>query len=248
MTKRKNLIFQWILQTSNCLASRGRGFSLKSCSFFVFVYFLFIGAVLGLVLSIIIFVLKPREPLFSLKTVRLDAYDLEPSSSPSSPILVVSCIVSLTLNAQNPNRAGIRYLSSRLRLLHGGLPIGEIKVPRFCQPANSRNATVTARVFLRDVNVSQLINGASASDDDRRTRFRSTVQMKILGDIRAHVQLLHVTFPKFRVALDCDIGIDYRGFGFTNQLYAMKAFKDETAPLSPNTEAFSKNCTLALYL
>ncbi|XP_028064305.1 uncharacterized protein LOC114267466 [Camellia sinensis] len=225
-----------------CCREFTNAYSFKRCCFFVFIFLFFTAATLGAITLIIFFVLKPREPVFSLQTIKLDAYKLDTNSN---SMLFVSSVISLTLNAQNPNKVGIKYSRSRLHVLHEGLPIGEIKVPNFYQPAHSTNVSVRARVLFQCVNVSELIYGDSSEDDT----MKGIVKMKLVGDIAAHVQVLHITLPKFKVALECDIGIDYKNSTFRNELLAVRDFEEHFASLiSSDSETFSKNCSLAFYL
>ncbi|XAR49840.1 hypothetical protein NMG60_11003996 [Bertholletia excelsa] len=217
-------------------------YSSNRCCIFVFFFLSFIIAALVVVTLVIIFILKPKEPIFSLQNIRLDWYELQPCSG---SILFLSSVASLNLTAQNPNKVGIGYDSTRFHVLRDGLPIGEIRVPRFYQPPKSQNVSIRTRLLIPSLNVSRLIEGSSSKNGSTN----SSIKMKILGDITACLHLLHVTLPKFKIALDCDIGIDYRDFVGREQLYtAAKVFEESFVSFSSQHQWFSKNCSLAFYL
>ncbi|XP_059643388.1 uncharacterized protein LOC132285234 [Cornus florida] len=218
-------------------------YSFKKCFFFLVLFLVFIVTALGLATLITIFILKPKQPIFSLQTIKLDSYKL---GSYSDSTLFVSSVASLNLNAQNPNRVGIRFSHSRLHILYQGLPIGLIRVPGFYQPPHSMNISVRTRLLLPCLNVSQLLAGVVSSQDDSNNNI---VQMKIYGDIKAYVRIFHITLPKVKVALDCDINIDCREFTFRNGLYnIMTLVQNHTASFPSNSQTFFKKCSLAFYL
>lgn len=163
----------------------------RSCLFlFLFIFFIFV--LLGIATLIIVFILKPKSPVFSLQKASLDFYEL---NSYLDSTLFVSSVITLTLNAQNPNKVGIRYSSSRLHIYHEGLPIGTIRVPGFLQPAHSYDMTVPTRILFECVNVGHILAEASLKEDSKK----NIIQMKILGDIKAHLLAFQITLLKIKV-------------------------------------------------
>lgn len=168
--------------------------SLKRSCFLIFLFVIFIVLLLGIFALVIVFGLKPKSPVFAVQTVTLDLYEL---NSYLDSTMFVSSVITLTLNAHNPNKLGIRYSPARLHLYFEGLPIGTIRVPGFLQPAHSYNMTVPTRVLFQCVNVSHVVAEASRSSRDEYTK--SVIQMKILGDIKAQLLAFHVTLLKIKV-------------------------------------------------
>ncbi|KAJ4837543.1 hypothetical protein Tsubulata_028094 [Turnera subulata] len=228
-------------QNSGCLSCQelNRAYSFKTCCCFVSVFITFIAIVSGVIILVIIFVLKPQEPRFSLNTVKVESYKL---SARSSSTLFVSCLASLILNAQNHNKIGIKYTSSRLHIYHEGIPIGLVRIPGFYQPAHSDNVGVATQVSLPCINVTQIFEGSSSKEKARK----NVVQMKLIGDIGLHLLLFHLTLPKIKVALECDIGFNYSELAFTNAFFAIKVVEDHIASFPVNSGSFTKNCSLAL--
>lgn len=178
-------------------------YSFKRVCFFLLVFAITVIAALGTVALMVIFVLKPQKPIFSVQTLNLDSYKLDVYSNST---LFVSSVVSLSLNAQNPNKVGIRYSRSRLRILNEGLVIGLIRVPEFFQPPHSTNVSVPTRVLFQCVNVSQILSSVSFSsqdDDDDNDSTHSIAKMRISGDVKAYVRLFHITLPKVKVRTIC---------------------------------------------
>ncbi|KAE7998981.1 hypothetical protein FH972_003470 [Carpinus fangiana] len=211
--------------------------SFKRCCFFLLIFLLFIL----LALLIFIFLLKPEKPIFSFQTIRLDWYKMDVYSG---SVLFVSSVITLTLNAQNPNKVGLRYSPSRLNVYYEGLPIGVIRVPGFFQPAHSNNVSVRARVLFHCVNVSQLVAGASLQDGSRK---KDIIQMNILGDVRAQLWVFHMTLFKIKVALDCDINIDYREIALENEVQMTRVAQKHLASFPANSKSISIKCALAFY-
>lgn len=170
-------------------------FSFKKCCFYLLGSIIFLIAVLGVTAFIIIFVLKPREPIFSLQTLKLDSYKLDAFAEST---LFVSSVVSLTLNTQNPNKVGIRYSPSRLYVLNEEQVIGMIRIPGFYQPPHSYNISIQTKALFEHVNVTQIISGASLKEDSTT----SIANMRISGDIRALVHIFRITLPKVKVCID----------------------------------------------
>ncbi|CAK9149672.1 unnamed protein product [Ilex paraguariensis] len=218
-------------------------YSFGMCCCFFLGYLLFTLVVLGLATLIIIFILKPRKPIFSLQAVNLDSYKLDVYSGST---LFVSSVVSLTLNAQNPNKVGIRYSPSRLHVLNEGLVIGMIRVPGFYQPASSNNVSLQMRGFFQCVNISRILSGVSPQDDMTNT---SIFQLRLFGDITARLHVFHFNLPKIKVAMDCDIDIDYRQLTFSNEISSMRGVLGHIAYNFPiSSQTFAKKCSMAVYI
>ncbi|KAF9689832.1 hypothetical protein SADUNF_Sadunf01G0133500 [Salix dunnii] len=175
--------------------------------------------VIGIAALLVIFILKPQEPRFSLETIRVDSYKLYAYSNST---LLISSAVSMLLNAQNHNKVGIKYSPSRLHIFHQGIPIGLIRVPQFYQPAHSDNVGLTAQISLPRINVTQFFDQGVSKEKARK----KVVQMKVLGDARLHLQFSHLTLPKIKVALECDIDFNYTEFAFKDELFSMKVVQD----------------------
>ncbi|EEF29141.1 conserved hypothetical protein [Ricinus communis] len=198
--------------------------------------------VIGILALAFFLILKPQEPKFSLSTIEVDSYRLSVYSGSS---LFISSNVSLILNAINHNKVGIRYSPSCLNLYYHGIQIGVVKIPGFYQPANSDNVGVITKISLHCINVSQIINEGFL----QKKASKKVVQMKLIGDIRVQLRLLHLTMPKMKVALECDIGINYAELPFENyELFNKEVVQEHLASLPVNSGSFSKNCTLALYI
>lgn len=170
--------------------------SFKRFCFFLLLLVIAIIVASGTLVSIVIFVLKPQTPIFSVQTLSLDAYRLHEFSNST---LFVSSVLSLSLNAQNPNKVGIRYSSSRLRILNEGIVIGLIRVPQFYQPPHSTNISVATRVLVECVNVTQIASAISFSSQAKDDTDHSIGKMRVSGDIKAYVRLFHLTLPKLKV-------------------------------------------------
>jgi len=166
--------------------------SFKTCFLFVLFFFLFLFVAIGIAALVVVFILKPQEPRFSLETIRVDSYKL---NAYSNSTLLISSVVSLLLNAQNHNKVGIKYSPSRLHIFHQGIPIGLIRVPQFYQPAHSDNVGLTAQISLPRLNVTRIFDQGVSKEKARK----NVLQMKILGDARLHLLLSRLTLPKIKV-------------------------------------------------
>ncbi|KAK1358557.1 hypothetical protein POM88_051813 [Heracleum sosnowskyi] len=162
-----------------------RTYSLKKSCFFLFLIVIILITAMGTLTLMVIFVVKPQKPIFSLQTVSLDSYKLDVYSNST---LYVSSVVSLSLNAQNPNKIGMKYSRSRMHIFSEDIIIGSIRVPEFYQPAHSTN-------------------------------------IRILGDVKARLQVFRITLPMVKVALECDINIDDRSLTVSNAAHNIKAVK-----------------------
>ncbi|XP_077230238.1 uncharacterized protein LOC143863460 [Tasmannia lanceolata] len=214
------------------------GFSFERCCFFLCLYLLLGVAAVGALAFSVVFILRPRKPIFSLQALRLDSFNLDSSSGSH---VYVSSVVSLVLNAQNPNKVGLSYSSSHLEVIYKGLKVGDVEVPKFYQPAHSKNVSLQTQVVLERVNLSQIdvsLQTQGSSSD------KSTIGIRIVGDIKARIHMLHLTLPKIKVALDCEINVDYRGFIFNEG----NNFMREYVALHSSSQPSSKECTLAVYI
>ncbi|KAJ6963234.1 hypothetical protein NC652_001763 [Populus alba x Populus x berolinensis] len=216
-------------------------FPSMTCFLSVLFFFLFLFVAIGIAALVVVFILKPQEPRFSLETIRVDSYKLDAYSNST---LLISSVVSLLLNAQNHNKVGIKYSPSRLHIFHQGIPIGLIRVPQFYQPAHSDNVGLTAQISLPRLNVSRIFDQGVSKEKARK----NVLQMKILGDARLHLLLSHLTSPKIKVALECDIVFNYKEFSFKDELFSMKVVQDLIASFPVKSESVSKKCKLAFYL
>ncbi|KAJ7011489.1 hypothetical protein NC653_001810 [Populus alba x Populus x berolinensis] len=208
-------------------------FPSMTCFLSVLFFFLFLFVAIGIAALVVVFILKPQEPRFSLETIRVDSYKLDAYSNST---LLISSVVSLLLNAQNHNKVGIKYSPSRLHIFHQGIPIGLIRVPQFYQPAHSDNVGLTAQISLPRLNVSRIFDQGVSKEKARK----NVVQMKILGDARLHLLLSHLTLPKIKVALECDIVFNYKEFSFKDELFSMKVVQDLIASFPVKSESVSK--------
>ena len=137
--------------------------------------------------------MKPHKPVFSVREVKINFYKIDNRSNIN---LLVSSVISLTFNAENHNKFGIGYSPSRFLVYHEGLPIGTIRIPRFFQPPHSDDVRVPSRVLLQCVNLSEIVDKASLRENSKQ----NTAQMKIIGDARAHVWILHIKLLEIKVS------------------------------------------------
>lgn len=176
----------------SCYQKFCHAYALKRSCFFLLLFLLLPVVFLGVATLIIIFLMKPQKPIFSLEDVSVDSYKL---NAYSGSTLFVSSVITLTLNAQNHNKVGIWYSPSHLEALYDGLPIGTIRIPGFLQPAHSSNVSMQTRVLFPCVNASQIVAEASLQEDSRKNMF----QMKIVGDVGAHLLVFHIILLKIKV-------------------------------------------------
>lgn len=223
----------------SCYQKFCHAYALKRSCFFLLLFLLLPVVFLGVATLIIIFLMKPQKPIFSLEDVSVDSYKL---NAYSGSTLFVSSVITLTLNAQNHNKVGIWYSPSHLEALYDGLPIGTIRIPGFLQPAHSSNVSMQTRVLFPCVNASQIVAEASLQEDSRKNMF----QMKIVGDVGAHLLVFHIILLKIKVALECDINIDYREL--TNKYEFYNTIEAFHASFPSYQKTLFMNCTLALYI
>ncbi|XP_031106854.1 uncharacterized protein LOC116011434 isoform X1 [Ipomoea triloba] len=214
-------------------------FSFKKFSLFLSLFLLAITLTLGSTALILVFILKPHQPVFSLQAIRLDSYNLDVSNS----TLFFSSVFSLTLIAGNPNKFGVGYGPTVLHLLYQSEDIGMVIVHGFYQPAHSQNLTFETEALFHCVNVSEILSGIS------RNSGNDPFQASIVGDVVAQVRLLHFHLPKVKLALECNISIDQGSFMYSVEaLHNMKAVKNHTISLPINWQSFSKECSIAVYI
>ncbi|KAL5755470.1 hypothetical protein ACOSP7_019898 [Xanthoceras sorbifolium] len=222
-------------------------YSLKSCSFFLFIFLVLIVITLGGVTLIIIFIVKPQKPKFSVENLRVESFDVSSRNySSTNPTLFVSSVVSLVLNAQNPNKLGIKYSPSRLHLCLEGLPVGVIRVPGFNQPAESNNVNVATRVLIYSLNVTRIVSGDLSKDDYRKN---NVVRMELSGDVPLSLQLFRITILKIKVYLKCDINVDYTELTFINEVNTIRVSQIYKASFPVDQSKSSiDNCDIAIYI
>ncbi|XP_038899414.1 NDR1/HIN1-like protein 13 [Benincasa hispida] len=209
-------------------------YTLKRFCFFLFVVALFSIIAIAIAALPVIFLLKPREPIFSLQSLRLDWYNITVRSG--SPIL--SSVFTLTLNSQNPNKIGIKYSPARLLLIYDGTAvIGTIRVPEVFQPARSVDQSVRTRLLLHQFDV------------DLLETIQEFVEMKIIGDVGVELFVLHMAVIKMKVALKCDVDVDYRKLNFREEILGNGATVEKALDSIPsNSKPMSTNCGVAFYL
>ncbi|KAI3671666.1 hypothetical protein L1987_87406 [Smallanthus sonchifolius] len=207
-------------------------FSCKKCCLFPLVIVILFSGFLSL---IIIFILKPRRPIFLFHTMNIASYKFDVSDSST---LFLSLVASATLVSHNPNRVGIRYDFSRLKIVNNGLVVGMIRIPEFYQPARSHNVSIQIDILFQQLDISTIMSGAKTSN----------FPIKILGDIGVHLRVLQIRLPKIKVDLHCDVAVDWRYLISTNEIYSLKAVKNRIAQFDANSQAFSKKCSIGFYL
>ncbi|KAI3759804.1 hypothetical protein L6452_07873 [Arctium lappa] len=209
-------------------------FSYKKCFWFL----LLITSLLILIsvfFLLIIFVLKPRRPIFSFQTMNIVSYKFDVSDSST---LFVSLVASVTLIAQNPNRIGIKYDFSRLEIINEGLVIGLIRTPEFYQPARSHNVSVKLNLVFECLDITTIMSGVDASN----------LSIKVLGDIGVRLRVLQIKLPKIKVGLDCDVAVDGKYLtSMDDEITSLKAIKNHIAHFDANSQAFSKKCSIVFH-
>ncbi|KAH6821851.1 hypothetical protein C2S53_008456 [Perilla frutescens var. hirtella] len=214
--------------------------STKTLLFLLFFIFLIIFIV-GVPILCIFLILKPKMPGFSLERVDVESYKLDLSSQN----LIVSSVFSLNLKADNPNKVGLSFDSSRFYVLSQGLVVGLIRIPQFHQPPLSKNVSIQTSALFECVNVSEIM------DRDLR-KYESSSKggvddIRILGDVGARVRIFNVTLPKIKVALDCGINVSQSKFSLTNiGVYSMRWNPNQLISLPLNSQTVSKKCSLAI--
>ncbi|XP_022146500.1 uncharacterized protein LOC111015690 isoform X3 [Momordica charantia] len=159
-------------QFSNCFCCQQicTIYTLKRfCIFLLFIAIFSVIAVLIAALPVIL-LLKPREPIFSLQSLRLDC----------------------------PSRLLVIY--------DGNAVIGTIRVPEVFQPARSDDRSVRTRLLLHRFNV------------DLFDATRELAEIKVVGDVGVELLVLHMAVLKMKVALNCDVIVNYRELNFRNEV------------------------------
>ncbi|KAL8466413.1 hypothetical protein ACS0TY_035492 [Phlomoides rotata] len=188
---------------------------MKTC-FFLLIFVFMAVFVIGVPLLCLVLILKPKMPTFSLETINVESYKLDISSQN----LVVSSVSSLNLRADNPNKVGLSFDSSRFHVLSQGLVVGLIRLPPFHQPPLSKNVSVKMRILFECVNITDIMYSSLRRDDSSNGVFG----IRILGYVRAQLHIFHVTLPKIKVALDCDINVSQSKLSVSNieEVYSMR--------------------------
>lgn len=140
-----------------------------------------------------ILIIRPLKPVFSVREVNINFYKIDDRSNLT---LLVSSVISLTLNAENHNKFGIGFSWSRFLVYHEGLHIGTIRIPWFFQPPHSENVSVPSRVLLHSANLTKIIANTSLQEISKQ----NMAQMRIIGDSRAHVWVLHIKLFEIMVS------------------------------------------------
>ncbi|KAG1334387.1 putative NDR1/HIN1-like protein 10 [Cocos nucifera] len=194
-------------------------------------------AILTAAILVIIFVLKPKKPIFHLHAIQLGSFKLDATSSKEGNDS--SSVLSMLFVTQNPNKFGIRYSSSALGILFEGNPIGIIEVPTFYQPSHSRNETVLMHVLFKQLNISRFISGElmNSSSDGYH------IEIRVIGGILAQPHVSNFSLPKIKLSLDCRISINYGAFALSRGLSSLKSDK---VLLISNFPHLSQKCSLAL--
>ncbi|GFQ07579.1 hypothetical protein PHJA_002902000 [Phtheirospermum japonicum] len=211
---------------------------MKTCLLFLLLLIFLIILIFGVPLLCIILILKPQMPDFSLKAVNVKSYKLNIISEN----LLVSSFFSLNLIAENPNKVGLSFDSSRFHVLSQGLVVGFIRIPEFHQPPLSKNISVETRVLVESVNVSEIMYRNSKKDGSSN----GVSGIKILGDVKAQVQIFRITLPKIKIALDCDINVNKSRFSINSEVYSMKWNHNHMISLPFNSQTVSKKCSVAV--
>ncbi|KAK4427439.1 GDSL esterase/lipase 5 [Sesamum alatum] len=164
-------------------------------------------------------------PVFSLQTVHVDSYKLNVTSQN----LLVSSVFSLNVTAENPNKAvALSFDPCRFHVLSQGLVVGLIRIPEFHQPPLSKNVSVQTRVLFERVN--------------------GVFGIRILGDVRAQVRIFHITLPKIKVALDCDLSVSESKISVSHEVYSMRWSHKQMISVPLNSQTVSKKCSLAILI
>ncbi|KAJ0695232.1 hypothetical protein HanPI659440_Chr15g0617861 [Helianthus annuus] len=161
-------------------------FSCKKCCLFFLIIIIFFVLVIASLSLIIIFVFKPRRPIFSFQTMNIASYKFDVSDSST---VFLSLVAYVTLISHNPNRVGIRYDFSRLKILDHGVAVGMLRIPEFYQPARSHNVSIRIDILFQRLDISTIMSGGQTRN----------FPIKVLGDIGVHLWVLHIKLPKIKV-------------------------------------------------
>ncbi|XP_054783112.1 uncharacterized protein LOC129290380 isoform X2 [Prosopis cineraria] len=175
----------------------------------------------------------------------MDFYDVDNDRS-SNQTLLFSSVLSLTLNAENRNKFGLGFSPASFHVYHQDFHIGTIRIPRFFQPPHSDDVVVRCRVLLEGVNVTKILGKASetAHDDEPKGNIS---EMKILGDVKAHLWFLHLNLINIKLAMDCDMNVNLKEITSSNyKVYSAKMIKSRLAFAFSNSRAITMKCVSAL--
>ncbi|KAK7338219.1 hypothetical protein VNO77_18821 [Canavalia gladiata] len=217
------------------------GFSFKKCCFFLLIFLLITCMVVGLATFFVILIVRPHKPVFSVREVQINFYKIDDRSNLT---LLVSSVISLTLNAENHNKFGIGFSPSRFLVYQEGLHIGTIRIPWFFQPPHTENVTVPSRVLLQCVNLSKIVANTSLQEMSKQ----NTAPIKITGDARVHVWVLHIKLFEIKIALDCGMNFNIREFAFTNEAFGAKISKSDLGSVLSDSKGISMKCASAVYI
>lgn len=167
-----------------------------------FCYFIIVLVTVSIVIVsailVLKFVVRFRKPMFHFQSIQLDPnFRLDYSNSTMENNHTCS-VASLVFSTQNPNKFGIRYSSSVLRVLYGNKSIGMIEVPSFYQPPKTSNVTVFMHLLFKQLNLSQAITEelmAVAGTQNKR------LEIQINGAIRAQTHVLNFPLPRIHVCI-----------------------------------------------
>ncbi|KAK7285686.1 hypothetical protein RJT34_20464 [Clitoria ternatea] len=196
--------------------------------------------VVGFATFFVILIIKPHKPVFSVRDVKINFYQIDDRSS--NLTLSLSSVISLTLNAENHNKFGLSFTSSRFLVYHEGLHVGTRRIPWFFQPPHSENVIVPSRVLLQCVNLSKILANSSLQEISKQ----NTPRMKIIGDANAHVWVLHIKL--FKIALDCGMDFNLKGLAFINEAFSVKVRKNNLASVLSKSKAISMKCASSVYI
>lgn len=176
---------------------RACNISWKRCCCCISTVFLVIGILITAIALVIVLVLKPKKPEFSLNSAKVESLMIEkPPNMPPS----LAMNISIIFRASNPNKVGIKYSASKFYVFYnGGMPIGVVYVAAFYQPSHS-NTTFTAQVVTK-LNSLQ----SPAMDLLKDATVNRRLKMRITGDVGVQVRFLQINSPKIQLAVDCQI-------------------------------------------
>jgi Late embryogenesis abundant protein len=164
---------------------------------FLTILLLTISIVLVSAILVLKYVIRFRKPMFHLQSVHLDPnFRLDYTNFTMERNHTCS-VASLVFSTQNPNKFGIMYSSSPLRVLYGNNSIGMIEVPSFYQPPKTANVTVFMHLLFKQLNLSNAVNEElMVIAGTQNNRF----EIQINGAIRAQTHILNFPLPRIRVS------------------------------------------------
>ncbi|KAJ1700504.1 hypothetical protein LUZ63_000283 [Rhynchospora breviuscula] len=188
------------------------------------------------------FVVRFRKPTFHLQSIQLDPnFRLDYTNSTMKTNHTCS-VASLVFSTQNPNKFGIRYSSSLLRVLYQNKSVGMIEVPNFYQPPKAGNVTVFMHLLFKQLNISRAINEEMmAISGTRNDRF----EIQINGAIKANTHVLNFPMPGIHVNLDCTISTNYSDIVASKGVHFVK--KTKALSLSSFSH-ISQRCSMAMHI